>query len=381
MQIQDFAGEPSRKGFSMSEIDQLLAKILASQTKQAKTRSAVNGRFTTLLDSQINIGPGVRSRASRSQTSLRDLLRGENGRDSSFPRILQSEDSDFLGGSFDRHVKVWPLDDIDVFFPIDGSGLYYSERGMRSCFHVRTDDSSLPNPLYADSERRWTNIDGTLSSEKLLSGFKSVIERRYPKTNVAIDGQAINTQFSIDSNNESDGLGFDVVPCFSLFDSNFIERDIYIIPNGNNGWIATNPRLDKEVSATLQAANSKCHRPAVKLVKYWNKTQLTSKISSYYIELAISRDLENRNANGETVARISHAVSLGFQAVLTALRNGDLTPRIRQSPMVEDGGVTHEEISKVVLASRYASLALIYENQGDEEKAIACWEVVFNGDF
>lgn len=365
----------------MSEIDQLLAQFLAGQTKQAKTRSAINGRFTTLLDSQINIGQGVRSRASRSQTSLRDLLRGENDRDSGFPRILQSEDSDFLGGSFDRHVKVWPLDDIDVFFPIDGSGLSYTERGLQSCFHVRTDDSSLPNPLYADSERRWANFDGTLSSEKLLSGFKSVIERRYPKTTVAIDGQAINTQFSIDSNNESDGLGFDVVPCFSLFDSNFIELDIYLIPNGNNGWIATNPRIDKEVSATLQIANNKCHRPAVKLVKYWNKAQLSSKISSYYIELAISRDLENRNANGETVARISHALSLGFQAISIALSNGDLPPRIHQAPMVEDGGITYEEKGTIAAAARFASLALAYENQGDEENAIACWEAVFDDSF
>ncbi len=81
----------------MSNIDQLLAQFMAGQTKQSKARSAVNGRFTTLLDTKINIGQGVRSRASRSQTSLRDLLRGENGRDSGFPRILQSVDSDFLG--------------------------------------------------------------------------------------------------------------------------------------------------------------------------------------------------------------------------------------------------------------------------------------------
>ncbi len=365
----------------MSEIDQLLAQFLAGQTKQAKTRSAVNGRFTTLLDSQINIGLGVRSRASRSQTSLRDLLRDENDRDSGFPRILQSEDSDFLGGSFDRHVKVWPLDDIDVFFPIDGSGLYYSENGLRSRFHVRTDDSTLPNPLYGDTASRWTNSNGTISSAKLLSGFKAVLKRRYPNTKVAIDGQAINTQFSIDASNESDGLGFDVVPCFSLFDSYGIEPDIYVIPDGNDGWISTNPKLDKVVSTNLQANNDKCHRPSVKLVKYWNKTQLSSKISSYYIELAVSRDLETRNTRGETVTRISEAVALGFQALSNALQSGDLQPRIRQAPMVEDGGVTHSEKSTVAAVARLASLALGYENQGDEENAIACWEVVFNDSF
>lgn len=75
----------------MSDIDQLLAQLLARQAKQAKARSAANGSFTALLDSQINIGLGVRSRASRSQTYLRDLLRDENGRDSGFPRHLEDE--------------------------------------------------------------------------------------------------------------------------------------------------------------------------------------------------------------------------------------------------------------------------------------------------
>jgi hypothetical protein len=365
----------------VSDIDQLPAQLMAGQTKQSKARSAINGRFATLLDKKINIGQGVRSRASRSQTSLRDLLRGENGRDSGFPRILQSVDSDFLGGSFDRHVKVWPLDDIDVFFPIDGSGLYYTEHGQRSRFHVRTDNSTLLNPLYSDNVSRWTKPDGTISSAKLLSGFKAVLERRYPNTKVAIDGQAINTQFSIDSSNESDGLGFDIVPCFSLFDSYGMEPDIYVIPDGTGGWISTNPKLDKVVSTKLQANNDKCHRPSVKLVKYWNKTQLSSKISSYYIELAISRDLETRNARGETVTRISEAVALGFQAVSSALQIGDLQPRIRQAPMVEDGYVTHDEKRKVESASMLSSLALSFENQGDEDKAIACWEAVFDDSF
>lgn len=177
----------------MTDLERLLAQFSAGQTKHARARSAVNGRFTQLLDSKINIGLGIRSRASRSQNALRDLLRGENGAESGFPRILKSEDCDFLGGSFDRHVKVYPLDDIDTFFPIDGSGLYYFEHkhGGPSRFHVRTDDSSLPNPLYADNDRRWTNFDGTRSSEKLLMGFKAVIEGRYPKTNVSIDGQAL----------------------------------------------------------------------------------------------------------------------------------------------------------------------------------------------
>jgi len=39
--------------------------------------------------------------------------------------LLSREDSDFLGGSFARHTKIWPLDDIDIFFPMDGGTLVY----------------------------------------------------------------------------------------------------------------------------------------------------------------------------------------------------------------------------------------------------------------
>jgi hypothetical protein len=49
--------------------------------------------------------------------------------------------------------------------------------------------------------------------------------------------------------------------------------------------------------------------------------------------------------------------------------------------MVEDGYVTHDDKLKVETASALSGLALSFENQGEEAKAIACWEVVFDDSF
>src|SRR5713101_4166860 len=90
-----------------------------------RTTPSTTSVLESLLDRQINITKGIRQKASDSQQHLREFLASERKRDASFPRVLTSADSDFLGGSFARHTKTWPLDDIDVYIPLDGEYLSY----------------------------------------------------------------------------------------------------------------------------------------------------------------------------------------------------------------------------------------------------------------
>src|SRR5437016_8265900 len=99
---------------SNSEIWRML---LEQRTKSASTC------FEELLTVQINIPEGIRAIASTSHLHLRDFLRSECERDSGFPALLK--DADFLGGSFARHTKVRPLDDIDIYCPLNGANLFY----------------------------------------------------------------------------------------------------------------------------------------------------------------------------------------------------------------------------------------------------------------
>jgi hypothetical protein len=107
--------------------------------------------FEDLLTNSINIREGVRSIASTSQQNLREFLRSECERDSSFPPVLRTSDKDFLGGSFARHTKNRPLDDIDIYLPLDGANLSYFEHGMVTPYTVLSDGLTR-NPLLAEAQ-------------------------------------------------------------------------------------------------------------------------------------------------------------------------------------------------------------------------------------
>ncbi len=97
--------------------------------------------FEDLLTGKINISKALRSSVSDSQNGLREFLCSEAQRDSSFPRILSESDADFIGGSFGRHTKVKPLDDIDIYLPLDGKGLFYFRDGVIEDCSVLSDNT------------------------------------------------------------------------------------------------------------------------------------------------------------------------------------------------------------------------------------------------
>jgi hypothetical protein len=134
---------------SSSPQNALLHSLYRSQQQR------IDALFEDLLTRQINIPPGIRSTAGRSQNHLRDFLGAESERDENFPRVLTNVDSDFLGGSFARHTKKWPLDDIDIYAPLDGYNLFYFQNGQTLPYTVRSDGNLIWNPLL--SGIRWMN--------------------------------------------------------------------------------------------------------------------------------------------------------------------------------------------------------------------------------
>jgi len=285
------------------------------QTAAGTTTNRISRAFQRFLDAQINIASGVREDASVSHNHLRDFLSDEHDRDVHFPRILREVDSDFLGGSFARHTKIWPLNDIDVYFPIDGSQLVYSRGDLRLPYTVASDDATLSNALIQGGDR-WTN-GIYISGRKLIDGFAKVLRRHYNTgTRVRRAGEAVTVKLT--------DVGFDVVPCFCLKPTNAGGSDVYVIPDGKDGWIETNPRLDNFVSAHLQRLNNKAHRPGVKLLKWWNENQFGAAFPSYYIELAIMTHLLQQNAAGTFISSVSDAVAHSFEGLRAAASAGDL---------------------------------------------------------
>lgn len=350
------------------------SKILEAIIKEAKS---VDGAFGQLLNSSINIAEGIRTTASDSHNHLREFLGGEHDRDAAFPCILSKKDNDFLGGSFARHTKIWPLDDIDIYFPLDGYNLVYLQNGNRLPYTVVSDGTVVTNPLL---NSRW--MEGSyISSVKVVAGFASVLKRHYPNTVVKPDGQSVALKMTQGETSEEEGLGYDIVPCFSMQPDDKTQKEFYLMPDGKNGWMRTNPRIDKEIAEDLNVKNNKTYKKVVKILKYWNKERLNSALLSYYIELAIARAYLGRNSLGEKINKISYGVALGFEAVKNAMVKGDQSSFLPQSPSVRPGVLTDFNQQHIIAASAISSRAWNEESTGNEIAAKNFWKKLFGDSF
>jgi hypothetical protein len=331
-----------------------------------------------ILVEKVNISKALRSSVSDSQKSLREFLASETQRDSSFPRVLSSADADFIGGSFGRHTKIKPLDDIDVYVPLDGAGLFYFRDGAIEDCTVLSDNTPYWSPLLTS---RWA-IGGYVSSSLLLEGFGSVLRRRYSTTNTIRKAeQAIKVQLTLGSSAIAPGLGYDIVPCFSLDYPNSTERRVYLIPDGNNGWIRTNPRTDLAITEHLSSKTDKSFRKAVKLMKLWNTDSFGKALGSYYIELALQKAVWDHVIAGKAFEPLSFAVAFSFWALNQAVQSGDLTPWTSGAPAVKAGQLTKPGTDLLAAASDLACTAWKQEQQFQLREANSNWERLFPGQF
>ena len=338
----------------------------------------VNAAFEDFIEAEINIATGIRSTASDSQNHLREFLCSERDRDFTFPRILSEVDADFLGGSFARHTKVWPLDDIDIYLPIDGSGLVYQNMFGRLPYTVLTDGGLINNPVL---NSRWT-AGIYVSSAKLIDEFAVVLRRHYPKeTKVYPNGTAVSIRMSHGETQSADGLGYDVVPCFALKPDDPNELNIYLIPDGKNGWMHTNPRIDTTVAEMLQNFNNKLYRKIVKLVKYWNKYQFNGLFGSYYIELVISQVFWSRRSQNQVISSISEGLAVAFVALKNAYASGALTSWVKGTPPVAAPALDNYHVVDLGLVADRAELARLYEEADRHHDAITHWAKIFGPSF
>jgi hypothetical protein len=339
--------------------------------------SAVNGAFDELLRKQINIEDGIRSKASDSQNHLRDFLSSEYQNDQTFPSVLSVQDRDFLGGSFARHTKIWPLDDIDIYFPLDGYSLNYLQDGLRLPYTVVSDGVLSSNPLLT---ARWMS-GSYISSRKLISGLSAVLQRHYPRTDVRPDGEAVRIAMAHGETEDEDGLGFDVVPCFLMRPDAISEAKFYLIPDGQDGWIRTNPKVDKEIANKLHQNNARSYKKAIKILKFWNKEALNGALQSYYVELAIARRFLDSNSAGNYAAKVSEAVAFAFYAVNVAISSGSLSSFVNQAPLVSPGDVSDHHRFIVNKMAGVARLAFEAEQVGNQDQAIELWRQIFGETF
>lgn len=336
----------------------------------AKSLELIDKNFYKLLEAKINISSEIRSEASVSQNRVRNNFNSENERDNKFPKVLSKSDNDFLGGSFARHTKILPLDDIDIYFPLDGQGFTYTTETYEK-FAVASDNPYTTNPLLED---RWANGQN-VSSSKLIVEFNKVLKKWYPNSDVKKNGQAVTVRLSsVAVGDDGPGLGFDIVPCFLIYANNSSEHNFYVIPNGANGWIRTNPRVDKNINDSLQEYHQKRFRPLVKLIKYWNAKNLNSNINSYYIELALMRYFYGK----PPISSIHEGLYEGIVYLAKCiLSNTEQSPWIKDAPLVKAGEVTDRQRMIINEASVTAKEANDLFRALKFSESLEKWKLIF----
>jgi hypothetical protein len=342
-----------------------------------RNKQRISQTFIDFLDREINISRDLRIEASKSQLHLREIIATEHDRDVSFPIMLKEEGRDFLGGSFARHTKILPLDDIDIYFPIDGAGLTFTESATGEVYSVVTDNTIVENPLLGS---KWTqDFDSSkISSSKLINGWARLLKGRYPNSKVKANGQAISVYLSSVAvqSEEDPGLGFDVVPCFLIRPTGRDVDNFYIIADGKNGWIRTNPKRDQAIAELLHDLHDRTFRPVVKLVKYWNSTYLNGHLNSYFIELVIAKAYMGRNSN--KVTSIQEGLALAFSVLAKSLNPITAqSPWVNYAPAVQAGDVTQTDSLRVLLTASKASEALADEKNFKFENALEKWTEIF----
>lgn len=251
----------------------------------------IHGKLSSLLTEKINLTQTEISQGSTSHNNVRKILKNKQDRDTSFPRLLEG---DFLSGSYDRGTKIRPLDDIDVLMVIDGGGLRLTNGGIvQNNVYVR--GSNNPNPII----NHHLGVNGNVSSKKILDLFSTALKESFPNTKISKDGQAINVNFN------ASNLGLDIVPCFHIVPTDKQQPERYYIPAGGDShlWMATNPKIDAEISDSLHNIHDKNLKPIVKIIKYWNQNMNDNLLKSYHLEVLVWKVFQKYTGDLSNYAR------------------------------------------------------------------------------
>jgi hypothetical protein len=144
------------------------------------------------------------------------------------------------------------------FWGIDSdtkNSLYVGSYG-RNTDIVTSDIDMLMVLPYATYEKY--NNYKTNGQSQLLQAVKNSIATTYPQTNLGADGQVVQVKFS-------DGIDFEVVPCFLNKD------DSYTYPDSNNGgsWKVTKPRPEIKAIGDLDKTTNGNLKNLCKMVRAW----------------------------------------------------------------------------------------------------------------
>ncbi|WP_118789295.1 SMODS domain-containing nucleotidyltransferase [Haemophilus haemolyticus] len=325
----------------------------------------IQSALKQMIEENVNMpSEGVKkSRASRDW-----LLERIESFETSTQHLYFCKNFNLHFGSFSRRTKVRPIDDIDIMIGLNGHLLYWNDNiydYINCSIHLKQDVQD--SGLWKDC----LNEDKSLNSTKLLNKFKSALTNisHYENADIHRKQQAITLKLS------SYKWNFDLVPCFHT------TSGVYLIPNGNGGWMKTNPEKDQELVTSINKKHNGNFLELVRLVKYWNSKAFDRKANikpSYLLEVMLANYYSSR----EDLYDIEFEFEFEFEQSLNYLRTGIWN--IVNDPKNIEGNLNHLSYEeKINLTSRINNDLKNIEDakKVSAEQSFEYWKKVLGNEF
>jgi hypothetical protein len=325
----------------------------------------VNEAFNVFLRDYINLDPNDTKQARSSRDWLLSQIHLFPSKSLNFPNLYS--DKDIFFGSFARRTKKRELDDIDIMIALSADGSVYNEFTSRI-------EITVPDFAYQLKALCFDNTN-ILNSRKVINKFIDLLNQvpQYEKAEIKRNMEAATLKLN------SYSWTFDLVPCF-FTTKNFLDRDYYLIPDGQGYWKKTDPRIDKNRVSNINQNHDGNILNVIRLMKFWNKRPTMPSMSSYLIENMIL------DFYSLPYTQASQYVDLEVPKILEYIRNAIFNtvndPKGIQGDINKLSFVDREKISKRAYSDYLtASLARDLEDKGDHKLSITKWGEVFGSYF
>jgi hypothetical protein len=211
------------------------------------------------------------------------------------------------------------------------------------------------------------------SSTTVLNSVRTQLSDRYFQTDVRRDRQAVVVRFR---NNQ---YPVDIVPAAYDHHGGDTTYPIFIIPDGNGGWLETSPLAHNKFIKDADAASSRKLTRTAKLIKYWRYCREPRiPLNSFHVELLLA---------DENICAGAKSYAVCFNNALWALANRECQPLedpVGISGLIEAANTEpmRGKAQAAVLSSAQRTYnAVMAEQAGDVTEALRLWEIVFNHRF
>lgn len=234
-------------------------------------------RVAKLRDEAIDLADSEMRKGRRIRDTTVDAVQAMATGTSGFPSLLPGEE--FSGGSFGRRTQAQPLDDIDLFFPLDAAALRM-ESPSNSPTRERLVTSSDENALGCRSQ---LYTGDWLDSGKVLDHIVELLCRNLPlgigKCEKNARARCVHMTY--------EGINVDLV--FVLMSEVPGSIDRYYLPTGDSWcWKATNPKEDQRQLSDENQRHNGLLLPTIRALKAWNDHWLGGTLKSVHLEVLAS---------------------------------------------------------------------------------------------